>query len=271
MSDLEIERYVEDMFGMGNDGGLGSLDAEELLSLQGDLGALVMRHAPGLPASAHASLVKALGNRVGASNTLMANAAASFFAKQAVKPNAAATIAPALTGGAHTAVASGAITPLVDIATGLPFQFQEGMVFYSLETDSEDVAKGFYFAANTVKFASDIAPSMQSHVAFSSFAEDNFDPDRVPLGVYRGRRFRVQTQFNASVVQFSAAPQTMAQGVTIMYYDARIRNACGCFAEQPNPATHFNPIVNRLLDLARGRSIGSSIGSFAAPPLALLR
>lgn len=252
MSD-EIDQMVDDMFGMGNDG-LGALDPDELEALVegGDLAGFVRRVLPGASRGQQQAAATVMQRRMDANTTLIGSAAAQFFARQATQPNASATLHPALTSGTFTAVANNTAVALVDIMTGQPFQFQQGMVFYGMLVDSVDANQGFHFAGGTVKFASDIAPSMQTHVAFAPFTEDIQDPTRIPLGVYRGRRFNTTTAFNASVIQFSGGPLTMKQGVTLNYYDNRIRAACSCFTETPQP-NQFGALARSFVDRVRSR------------------
>lgn len=267
---VDVNDFVEEMFGSGDDG-MGTLDPAELdaLAESGEMGAFIAKYATGMPLAQKQLLAQKVNSRMSANQKLMAQAAAVFFAKQATKPNAAATLAPALTGGTTmTAIPNATATPLIDISTNAPFVFQDGMVFYGITVDSADAEQGLFFAAGSVKFATDIAASFQSHVAFSSLAEDNLDPDRVPLGVYRGKKFRNTTQFNMSAIQFTGGPITMKQGVTVLYYDNRIRGACQCFGNEPQPS-QFSPIAQALIQRVRAR-IPANGGQVTPDPLRMV-
>lgn len=185
--------------------------------------------------------------------------AGSFVAMQRAMselPNCAVSLYPA--ADTDTGIAKNAVTPLV-LATngssigGATFFFTEQMWFGRLVTGTIDASVGWRFAANSVRFATDIVSGMPNDVSFLAY-QDDIVFSRTPLGVYAQRGFfgASQVPFTASAVHNRTANQIMVDGVALEYRDERCYNSDSYrrsleYMDGSVGEERFHEIVGRLI------------------------
>jgi hypothetical protein len=145
-------------------------------------------------------------------------------------PNCEISLYP--TADTDTGIAKNTVVGLFPATSGagsaLPFFFTDEMWFGSLVTGAVDASVGWRFAANSVKFSTDIVSGIPFDLSFLGFQSDVVF-SRTALGVYAQRGFLGASpiNFNISAVHNRTANQIMIDGVALRYRDERCYNSKG--------------------------------------------